>query len=138
MATNIIYRPGQALPGTVTAGTKSGDPIRVGGLNAVAVTDAAVRTGQTPLNTDGTINTSFNPGGGNTDGNASLVFEGVVKAKVTAGTAPTYGAPVYLAPTGLTLTAGTAPANPLWGHSVDIGPTAGPTGTFVTLVRIAN
>lgn len=138
MATNIIYRPGQALPGTVATGTQSGDPIRVGGLNAVAVTDVAVRSGQTPLNADGTINTSYNAGGGNANGNASLVFEGVIKAEVTASTAPTYGAAVYLASAGLTLTEGSNPANPLWGHSVDTAPVAGSTGTFVTLVRIAN
>ena len=71
MATNITFNPGnhQSLP--VPAGTKSGDPVRVGGLNGVAVTDRA-NTSVVAFNTDGTPNTSYNPGGGNKDGYASV------------------------------------------------------------------
>ena len=134
MATNIIYKPGGYLPAPVAANTKAGTPVRVGELNAVTVTDRAV-TNVNPLNTDGSRNTTYNSGGGNAHGNASVWFEGVVKVVVTAATAPTYGQPIHLASGGLTTTAG---SNPLWGHSVDLAPVAGETGTFVTLVRIHN
>ena len=138
MATNIVYMPGHALPAPVPSGTKSGDALRIGSLNAIAITDRA--TGGSAVTDTGAPNPSYNWGGGNTTGHASVVFEGVGKFEVTAAAAPTYGAPVYrVAASGLlTLTEGSAPANPLWGHSVDLAPVAGSSGTFVTLVRISN
>ena len=49
MAKNIVYKPGDHLSVPVPAGTKSGDPVRVGGLNGVAITDRA-NTGVSPVN----------------------------------------------------------------------------------------
>ena len=134
MATNIIYKPGQHLAAPVAANTKAGTAVRVGGLNAITITDRA-KTDVSPLNTDGSVNTAYNAGGGNANGNASVWFEGVAKVVVTSATAPTFGQPVHLAAGGLTTTAG---SDPLWGHAVDLAPVAGETGTFITLVRISN
>lgn len=134
MAKNITYKPGDHLSAPVPANTKSGQPLRLGGLNAIAITDRA-KTDVSPLNTDGTVNTAYNAGGGNANGNASVWFEGVVKVVVTAASAPTFGQAIHLASAGLTTTAG---SDPLWGHSVDLAPVAGTAGTFVTLVRISN
>ena len=76
MAKNITFKPGQHLPAPVPANTKAGTAVRIGGLNAVTITDRA-KTDVTPLNADGTINTAYNAGGGNANGNASVHFEGV-------------------------------------------------------------
>ena len=134
MAKNIIYKPGQHLPAPVPANTKSGTAVRIGGLNAITITDRA-KTDVAPLNADGTVNTAYNAGGGNANGNASVHFEGVAKVVVTSAAAPTFGHAIHLAAAGLTTTAG---SDPLWGHSVDLAPVAGTAGTFVTLVRISN
>ena len=132
MAKNIVYKPGQHLPAPVPAGTTSGTPVRIGGLNAIAITDRA-KTDVAPINANGTVNTAYNAGGGNANGNASVHFEGVAKVIVTAATAPTFGQVVYLASTGLTTTAATPDPDPVWGHAVDLD-----DGTFTTLVRISN
>ena len=134
MATNIVYKPGQHIPAPVASGTKTGDPVHVGSLNGVAVTDRA-KTDVAQLNADGSVNTAYNAGGGNANGNASVWFEGVAKVVVTSAAAPTFGQPVHLSASGLTTTPG---SDPLWGHAVDLAPVAGTAGTFVTLVRISN
>lgn len=134
MATNIVYKPGDHLPAPVPANTKAGTPLRLGGLNAVAITDRA-KTDVAPLNADGSVNSTFNAGGGNANGNASVWFEGVAKVVVTSAAAPTFGQAVHLGASGLTTTAG---SDPLWGHAVDLAPVAGTAGTFITLVRISN
>ena len=134
MATNIIYKPGQHLAAPVPANTKAGTAVRIGGLNAVTVTDRA-KTDVSPLNADGSVNTAYNAGGGNANGNASIWLEGVAKVVVTSAAAPTFGQPVHLGASGLTTTPG---SDPLWGHAVDLAPVAGTAGTFITLVRITN
>ena len=134
MATNIIYKPEQHIPAPVAANTKAGTAVRIGGLNAITVTDRA-KTDVAPLNADGSVNAAYNAGGGNANGNASVWFEGVAKVVVTSAAAPTFGQPVHLAAGGLTTTAG---SDPLWGHAVDLAPVAGAAGTFITLVRISN
>ena len=128
MAKNITYKPGQHLPAPVPANTKAGTAVRIGGLNAITVTDRA-KTDVAPINADGTVNTAYNAGGGNANGNASVWFEGVVKVVVTAASAPTFGQAIYLASTGLTTTEG---SNPLWGHAVDLAPVATTTTEATT------
>ena len=134
MSTNKIYKAGDPLPAPVPAGTKSGDPVRIGGLNGVAIVDrAAASTG--PVNADGSLNAAYNHGGGNADGNTSADYSGAFELSVTSAAAPTYGQAIYLAAAGLTTTAG---SNPLWGHSVDLAPIAGDAGKFITIVLISN
>ena len=134
MAKNIVYKPGQHLPAPVPAGTTSGTPVRIGGLNGIAITDRA-KTDVAPINANGTVNTAYNAGGGNANGNASVHFEGVAKVVVTSAAAPTFGQPVHLGASGLTTTPG---SDPLWGHAVDLAPVDLDDGTFTTLVRISN
>ena len=55
MAKNITYKPGNHISAPVPAGTKSGAPLRIGGLNAVAVTDRA-EVGAPAVLADGTKN----------------------------------------------------------------------------------
>ena len=98
MSINNVYKPGDQLPAPVPAGTKSGDPVRIGGLNGVAIVDrAAASTG--PLNADGSLNTAYNRGGGNANGNASVQFDGAHKVVVTGKTpAMGYSVPATTSP----------------------------------------
>lgn len=135
MAKNIMYKPGDHLSVPVPAGTKSGDPVRIGGLNGVAITDRANLVAA--VNADGSVNASYNAGGGNLNGHASVWFEGVANLPVTTASAPTFGAPVYFddAAKKLTTTAGSLA---VWGHVVDANPIDNGGGTFQVLVRINN
>lgn len=135
MAKNITYKPGNHISAPVPAGTKSGAPLRIGGLNAVAVTDRA-EVGVPAVLADGTKNPAYNHGGGNPQGHASVWFEAAPEVKVTSGAAITFGAPVYITPAGALNT--TASGNTLWGHSVDPSPTDNGDGTFNVVVRINN
>ena len=64
MAIDIAYEPGQALPAPVPAGTTSGQPLRIGGLNAVAVTDRAKRDVPAVNPVTGLQNADYNWGAG--------------------------------------------------------------------------
>lgn len=135
MARNIIYKPGDHISAPVPAGTKSGQPLRIEGLNAVAVTDRA-KTDVAALNADGTKNTAYNWGGGNPNGYASIWLEGAAEFVVAAATAPKFGEAIYIDSDG-DLT-GTATSNTLWGNSIDPNPTDNDDGTFNVIVRINN
>lgn len=136
MAKNITYKPGDHLSAPVPANTKSGQPLRLGGLNAIAITDRA-KTDVSPVNADGSVNTSYNRGGGNPNGNASVWFEGAANVKVTAAAAPTYGQPIHFKTADGTLSV-TVGDGPLWGHAVDNAPVNNGDGTFAVVVRINN
>ena len=136
MAIDIAYEPGRALPAPVPAGTTSGQPLRIGGLNAVAVTDRAKRDVPAVDPVTGLQNAAYNWGGGNQHGNASVWFEGVVLVPVTSATAPAYGSSIYIITASRELTT-TASGNTLWGYAVDLSPTVAGTA-YKTLVRIAN
>ena len=135
MARNITYKPGDHISAPVPAGTKSGQPLRIGELNAIAVTDRA-KTDVAALNTDGTKNAAYNWGGGNPNGHASVWLEGAAEVVVTAATAPKFGDAVYIGSDGA-LTA-TATGNTLWGNCIDPNPTDNDDGTFNTIVRVNN
>ena len=135
MARNITYKPGGYISAPVPAVIKSGQPLRIGGLNAIAVTDRA-KTDVAALNTDGTRNAAYNWGGGNPNGYASIWLEGAAKVVVTAATAPAFGAAIYIDSAGA-LTA-TATSNTLWGNCIDSNPTNNGNGTFGVIVRVNN
>lgn len=88
----------RSLP--VPADTESGDPVKVGSLVGVALTDRA---------------TADNWGGGNPEGFATVALDGAWDLTVT-GALASAGTPVYIT-SGGTLTA-TATSNTLFGHSV--------------------
>lgn len=118
MARNEKFRDADHLSLPVPAGKKSGDPVRIGGLNGVCQTDRS---------------TTANPVGGNADGHASVwlkgghVFEGIAFAVANVGD------PVYILADGSDLT-GTAAGNNLYGHALTTkAAAAGPL-----TVRIAN
>lgn len=136
MATNIIFDHGDHISLPVPSGTKAGDPVRVGGLNGVAVTDRANEsTG--PFNTDGTLNTAYNAGGGNVAGNASVWLVGAASLLVK-GTGIAPGDPIYWdAAATPKLTKTNSGSLPEYGHALAAGVTA-TSGNETVTVRIKN
>lgn len=131
MATNEKFRPGDKVSLPVPSGKKAGDPVRIGGLNGVCATDRA-KVDVAPTNADGTVNTSYNYGGGNPTGNASVWLDGAHEFNVDFAVSGV-GDPVYILADGSGLT-GTATGNNLYGHALTTkGAPAGPL-----TVRIAN
>lgn len=130
MATNEKYRAGDKVSLPVPAGTKAGAPLRIGGLNVVTQTDRA-KTDVAPTNADGTVNATYNYGGGNPNGYASCWLDGGHEFVVDfAVTDP--GAPIYI--TSANALTATATGNNLYGHALTTK--AAPSGPLT--VRIAN
>lgn len=131
MSVNEKLRQGDKVSLPVPSGKKAGDPVRVGGLNGVLATDRA-KTDVAPTNPDGTVNTSYNAGGGNVTGNASVWLVGAHEFQgITFAANP--GDPVYILADGSALT-GTATGNTLFGHALSTKAAA--SGPLT--VRIAN
>ena len=94
MALNETFRNAARLSLPVAEGTKSGDPVIVGDLPGIAITDRGK--------------------GGNPDGNATVCLEGAFEVTVAAAT--TVGGPVYITSAGVLN--GTAASNKLWGYAL--------------------
>lgn len=141
MANNERFLPDWKRSLPVPAGTVAGDPIRVGALNGVAITDRASSTAD-PFNADGSVNTNYNRGGGNPGGYASVVMVGAHDLKVTAAAAPALGDAVYFdaaATPKLTVTqVGAAPYLPLFGAVASDDPINNGDGTFTVAVHLAS
>jgi len=136
---NEIFRPDKHRSMPVPAGTKSGDPVRIGIINGVAVTDRA-NTSVAPFNADGSPNGTYNVGGGNPDGFASVWTWGGYRLNVVTGAKPNFGDAVYFDAAGaagkkVTTTVGT---NPVFGAVADAAPTDNGDGTWSCIVDIAS
>lgn len=126
MATNEIFKEGNHLSAPVADTVRSGDPLRIGILNAVAETDPG-----------GTVNSNYVVAGvsqptggiGNAALNTSVSHVGVWRVQV-AGVLAGYGTPVYIKTDG-TLTA-TATGAFLWGAAIR----AKGSGTGDAIVKI--
>lgn len=128
MATNEHFRQGDKVSLPVPAGTKAGQPLRIGSLNAVAVTDRA-NTSVSPTNNDGTVNSTYNYGGGNPDGQASCWLNGC--ADFVVGFSANPGDPIYIDSSNALQS--TASGNSLYGHSLSTkGATSGPLAVRLT------
>lgn len=120
MATNEVYKVGAYVSLPVPETIKSGAPVRVGAVNAVAQTDAGI-TG-----TGGAANT---PGGvGNNPGFASCALEGVFNLTVTGALA--VGDLVYI--TGANALTTTTTGNKVFGTALS----AKGAGAGLALVKI--
>ena len=127
---NEFYRAGDKISLPVPAGKKAGDPVRIGALNGYCATDRA-RVDVAPRNADGTPNTTYNYGGGNPNGNASVWLDGAHSFNVAFARA--IGDPVFILADGSALT-DVAAGNNLYGHALSAkGAAAGPL-----IVRISN
>ena len=135
MAKNEIFRSGNKLSLPVPSGTDAGGPVRVGGLNGVCQTDRA-KVDVDPYNADGTANTSYNYGGGNPTGNATVWLEGVHDVPVSTTTTRAIGDPIYIiTSTNVLTTTDNSGANPLFGHAVEAKSS---TANEVIRVRVTN
>lgn len=118
MATNETFRSGTKLSLPVPSGRKSGDPVRIGGLNGVLQTNRA-KVDVAKYNDDGTVNASYDFGGGNPTGSASVWLEGVHDLPVSTTTTRAVGDPIYIiTATHVLTTTDNSGANPLFGHAV--------------------
>lgn len=140
MATNEVYRPDKHRSMPVPDGTKAGDPVRIGMINGVAVTDrAAVTAVGSPFSADGSANTAYNYGGGNPDGYASVWTWGGHWLIVKAATKPNFGDGVYFDPAGtptkLTVTAGSLA---LFGAVESVAPIDNGDGTWTCVVGLVS
>lgn len=125
MATNEIYRDANHLSAPVPEGTKSGDPLRLGGLNVVAQTDRNNDEAATPDPVRGY------PANLNPPGHATVWMKGGHEFTVDFAI-DTWGAPIYITAAGELSDDGTG--NLLYGHAVSLkAAEAGPL-----IVRITN
>lgn len=112
MSSNEVFKEGNHLSAPVANTVRSGDPLRIGILNAVAETDPGGTT-----DTRNVFNgVAQDTGGvGNLPGWTSVSHVGVWRLPVTGALAG-YGTPVYITPAGV-LTA-TATGNFLFGAAL--------------------
>lgn len=138
MSTNEIFRFDKARSMPVPSGTKSGDPVRVGIINGVAVTDRAATT-VSAYNADGSPNTAYNYGGGNPDGYASVWSWGGHRIKVKAAAKPAFGDAVYFDPAGTPCKPTvTAAALSVFGAIADADSTDNGDGSWSCIVDVAS
>lgn len=129
MAKNEIYKEANNLSLPVPVGTKSGDPVRIGGLNGVAQVDE-------PTAYLATLTGGYNESpSSNKPGYASIKLNGAHRFPVATATALAVGAPVYITPANALTTTDNSGANALFGYALSVkGTTAGQS----VIVRIAN
>ena len=104
----------QVVP--VPSGTKSGEAVRVGIINGIALVDRADAAAYTPTFAD-PLKHLENPGawgGGNADGEATIAVDGGWRMPVIAGAAPAVGDQVYIITASRLLTV-TASGNQKFG-----------------------
>lgn len=140
MALNEVFFDATRVSLKVGAGTLSGDPVRVGNLNAVAITDAAVSltAGANAGFSIGLIASNNRIPSGNEVGYASCKTTGAFKFTVTAAGAVAFGDPIYAIANGtgsvkkVTLTTSSS-GNKLYGVALEDAA----SGTPVIAVKLA-
>lgn len=127
MATNKVYKDADYISLPVPTGKKSGEPVRVGGLNAVLQTNEG--------SLDKGTNTYDTAASSNEPGFASVALKGAFMLPISGTTVLAVGSPVYLQPSGVLSTTDASGANTLFGHILT--PKSAVNGARV-VVRITN
>lgn len=128
MAKNQVYKEADFLSLPVPTGRLSGQPVRVGGLNGVLLTNEG--------SVDKPAGAYNEAPSSNSDGYASVALKGAFMIPVSTTTTLTIGAPVYIiTATGVLTTTDNTGANPLFGHALSA---KGSTANQPVIVRIAN
>lgn len=132
MATNAVFKTGQHISLPVATGTTAGSPLRIGTINAIAITDEGSVTVTKDLG-GGLLVTENSGGVGNGAGYASVACDGAWNVPVTSSAAIAVGDLIYITGTApnQTLTT-TATGNKVWGKALRAR--SGNTGNLV--VRI--
>jgi len=128
MARNQVYKEADFLSLPVATGKLSGDSVRIGGLNAVLLTN------------EGSVDTGTNPydqaSSSNKAGYASVALKGAFRIPVSTTNTLAVGAPVYIiTATGVLTTTDNTGANPLFGHALSA---KGTTANQPVIVRVYN
>ena len=128
MTSREIYSDADNLSLPVPAGLKSGDPVRVGGLNGVLVTDRTPDA-QATTDTQGPVTP-----GGNPAGYASVKLKGSREFDAITFAVASIGLPIYITPANALAATDNSGANALYGHALSTK--AADSGPLT--VRIAN
>lgn len=131
MAKNEVFKEANYLSLPVPTGKLSGDPVRIGGLNAVLTTnEGSVDDGDTSAFPYNTAPSSNKPG------YASVSLKGAYNLPVSTTTTLAVGAPVYIiTATNVLTTTDNSAANPVFGHALSA---KGSTANQLVIVRLAN
>jgi predicted RecA/RadA family phage recombinase len=128
MARNEVYKNADYLSLPVATGKLSGDPVRVGGINAVLTTNEG--------SVDKGPNTYDKAASSNEPGYASVALKGAFRIPVSTTTALAIGDPVYIiTATGVLTTTANSGANPVFGYALSA---KGTTANQPVIVRITN
>lgn len=128
MARNQVYKEADFLSLPVPTGKLSGQPVRVGGLNGVLLTNEA--------SVDDGVNTYDKAPSSNEPGYASVALKGAFMLPVSTTTTRAIGDPIYIiTATGVLTTTDASGANPLFGHALTA---KGSTANQNVVVRLYN
>lgn len=128
MARNQVYKEADFLSLPVATGKLSGEPVRIGGLNGVLLTNEG--------SVDRGPNDYDKAASSNEDGYASVALKGAFMIPVSTTATLTVGAPVYIiTATGVLTTTDNSGANPLFGHALSA---KGSTANQPVIVRLYN
>jgi hypothetical protein len=129
MAINAVYKTGQHISLPVPTGTTAGSPLRIGTINAIAITDEGSVAVTKNLGLGLSI-TEPSGGIGNANGYASVACDGAWSVPVTSSGAVAVGDLIYI--TGANALNTTASGNKVWGKALQAR--SGTSGNLV--VRI--
>ena len=131
MATNAVFKTGQHVSLPVPTGTTAGSPLRLGNLNAIAITDEGSVT--VTKNLGGGISVTEPSGGvGNQNGYASVSLDGAWNVPVTSSGAVSVGDLIYI--TGANALNTTATGNKIWGYALQAR--SGTSGNLVVKIAV--
>lgn len=131
MARNQVYKEADFLSLPVATGKLSGDPVRIGGLNGVLLTNEG------SVDNPNVATFPYNEApSSNGAGFASVALKGAFRIPVSTTNTLAIGAPVYIITASNTLTTtDNSGANPLFGHALSA---KGATANQPVIVRLYN
>ena len=114
MARNQVYKEADFLSLPVATGKLSGDPVRIGGLNGVLLTNEG------SVDNPNVATRPYNEApSSNGPGYASVALKGAFRLPVSTTNTLAVGAPVYIITASNVLTTtDNSGANPLFGHAL--------------------
>lgn len=129
---NKVFKDADYISLPVPTGTLAGKPVRVGGLNAITVTDEASVTTTISLGAGVSIVQPTGAQTGNKAGFASCALKGSAILPVTGVTA--YGTPIYIKVSDNSLQVTAAAGTKLFGYALGVK-TAPIAGVHVKVIN---